>query len=765
MSSDISNYPILSINRNNTFFDSIFLKKIQDVINNAESEYVQNNNIIESGKITQRRRIVNDYIVPLSYLIYSFIYTKYYNYQLKTQMILENKLYYSMFGYIFKHNNPVIKKVNVNLYNYFKNEKVVDNSYISHTDIIDQKKKIATFLESTIIPKMKDDNDYKLFEKYNSILDYFNKITLDTVNIIKNLKVIIEKINLKKTNDLLKYFKGFKLDGINSLNKTDELYKKINDFITKMLEKNTNKFTKVNFISIFNDLSSEKQDNFNDYEEYYYKLLDTYKNMIKKIEFINTQIIELNNEDNLIYYDNINLYSLVSSYKKYYSEYIARKKIKDDIDNKIINIKTIKLSIDQKIEVYEELFSNNKNINSNKKIKNGLYLAKIDEINKKINYNIEKLKTQSIKSNDNVHFTQLLNYFIKCFIINENIENNYIKIIFSKNSQNNNIINIKENITELQKNKIIFNNLFKDYKKINKNSENKNLEKKEKENILKLDSINILIKSYEKNINSSTIDSNIKQLESKISTTNDQLKDAKKDLEEIEKKKDRIENIKDKINLKNFIEDNNIKKLKTKKESEIKKLEKDINELNTEIESYKDLISQAKLKGNQRLILSYKSEIKIFEIEIEKKNEKKESIEKEISKLESISNIIKKKGTILTNKNIDEINSINKSMKKNVKKELILLIKPIEDNYLKDNSSSSSDFSSKNIYKRIFIILNYYNRASINKEKDIDKFKKELTNLKNNKNIKKIKKYKIDIYSEIKVNLEDIFFINKRKKT
>ena len=564
MSSDILNYPILNTNKNNTFYDSIFLKRIQNVINNAENKIVKTNMIIDNGKIIQEKRIINDYIVPLSYLIYSFIYTKYYNYQLKIQMIFENKLYYSMFGYVFKHNNPVIKKVNVNLYNYFKNEKVDDDSELSHDDIIEQKEAIVEFLDSTIIPKMKEDNDYKLFEKYNSILDYFYKITLDIINIIKNLKEIIKKVDPKKINDLLQYFKGLIIDDINSLNtnvistnKTDKSYKKINDFLSKKIFSNKIfiEFIKVNFISIFNDLSSEKQDNFNDYEEYYYKLLDIYKNMIKKIEFINTQIIELNNEDNLIYYDNINLYSLFSSYKKYYDEYIKKKNIKNDIDNKIINIKNIKLNIEQKIDTYKELFSNNKNNSTNnKKKKTELYLEKINEINKKIKNSIEFLLPNTdpiINRKNNVSFNQLVKYFIQCFSINEKIENYYIDIIFSKNSKNN--IYIKEDIIKLQENKIRFNNLFKDYKKLNKNSENKNLEKKEKENILKVDSINILIKSYEKNINSSTFDSNIKQLESKISNTNDQLKDAKKDLEEIEKKKDRIEKIKKNIDIKLII--------------------------------------------------------------------------------------------------------------------------------------------------------------------------------------------------------------------
>ena len=69
-------------------------------------------------------------------------------------MIVENKLYYSMFGYVFKHNNPVIKKVNVNLYNYFKNEVLSDDSELSLKIILDQKEDIATFLDNIIISKI-----------------------------------------------------------------------------------------------------------------------------------------------------------------------------------------------------------------------------------------------------------------------------------------------------------------------------------------------------------------------------------------------------------------------------------------------------------------------------------------------------------------------------------------------------------------------------------------------------------------------------------
>lgn len=595
-------YPILNNYTNNTFFNNNFLTKYENVINNVKNEIVKTENIKENNIPIHKERILNDYLVPLSYLIYSFIYTKYYNYQLKNQMMLENKLYYSMFGYVFQHSNPVIKKVNVNLYHYFKTEKSSDNSEITLDTIIDQKRKIATFLDSTIIPKMKDDNDYKLFEKYNIILDYFNKITLDVINIIINLKNIITIIydTSTPTNNNLNYFKGLNIDSIKSLNtdflstdidKYNTLYNKIYNFYVNILINKDSKSNEFNFINIFNKLSIEKQNKFNEYEEYYYKLLEIYKSILKKIELVNIQIVKLDNNDNLIYYDSINLFLIASLYKKYYEEYKNKNKEKKEIDDKIIIIKNIKLNIEQKIEIYEELFYNNKNINNiNKKIKNKLYFDKIKKVDLKLDDNIKNIinnfdpKSNSI---DNVTFNVLLNYFILSFKINEEIERNYIDVIFNKNI--NNVINIKQKIIDLQEYKIRFNNLFKDYKKLNKNSETKNLEKKEKENNLKLENIDILIKSSQKNIKSITITSNINKLEQDIIDKNNELKNANKDLKELKIEKTKIESIKDTIDIQKLISINRNEIENTSKiERSLKEINSKIIDLQTKINNKKE---------------------------------------------------------------------------------------------------------------------------------------------------------------------------------
>ena len=830
MSSDIlKDYPILANYKNNTFFDNEFLKRIQSVINSTKNNIVKTNKIKNNGIKIHKERIVNDYIIPLSYLIYSFIYTKYYNYQVKNQMMSENRLYYSMFGYVFKHNNPVIKKVNVNLYNYFKNEDLSSTSEITLDIIITQKEPIIIFLDSTVIPKMKEDNDYKLFEKYNIILDYFNKITLDVINIIKNLKLIIEKIKPETSNTALTYFNTLELGDLNSLN-TDllsisnineihNLYKKINDFYKTKIVDLADKSSKVNFISIFNDISIEKQSNkFNQYEENYYKLLDIYKNMIKKIEFINTQIIELDNKDNLIYYDNINLFIIASSYQKYYDEYIKKEKIKNDINSKIVNIKNIKLYIEQKIDTYKELFYNNKNnSNTNKKIKTDLYLEKIDEINEKINKNLESLldkkknnavnsaknsktsnisEASKINSKNNVNFNDFLKYFILSFQVNEQIEKNYIKVIYknSKNSKNSNI-NIKEYLSKLQSYKIIFNNLFKDYKKLDKNSEAKNLEKKEKENILKLESIKIRIKSSEKNINSSTIDSNISQLESKIITTNDQLKTATKDLEEIEIEKTKIENIKNSIDIQKLITNNNKKKIladKDLKEKELDKKRENINSLeknkgkeekekNDKEDKLNKINSINKKKNNKiaklkseldeenKKLVSINNELKTFYNDLISFKTAKNSLLKEQDRLKKESEKNKEELKNL-NKRLEENDKDMKSLKEKIKK-INIEIKnkndEIDDLNIELSKSTITNDEKDKINKTIKIItrkleqdnkqLVEYNEDKNNLEKNIEEINKKIDEL--NK-----KTYKIENIEKLK-NIESELLKKEQKKS
>ena len=206
-------------------------------------------------------------------------------------------------------------------------------------------------------------------------------------------------------------------------------------------------------------------------------------------------------------------------------------------------------------------------------------------------------------------------------------------------------------------------------------------------------------------------------------------------------------------------------------DSDIKKFEKEINELESKINTDAKKQIKKEIKSNKNKIEDEIIKIEKFitekNIELNKLNKEKEDLLKEKEKKESI----KKISNTIYNKNLNLINTIYNNIKKRGKtideKKLINKYdsyEAIEEIYLKD-SSSTSDFTSKNIYRRIFIILNYYNKAYDNKSKDIQKLKNELTNLKNNKNSKKIKKYIFDMYNEIKENLENISTSIKEEKS
>ena len=62
----------------------------------------------------QKKLLISNYIIPLAYLIYSYIYTKFFNFQIKKNIQIENDLNYEMYRFFFDHNNPIIKKINVN---------------------------------------------------------------------------------------------------------------------------------------------------------------------------------------------------------------------------------------------------------------------------------------------------------------------------------------------------------------------------------------------------------------------------------------------------------------------------------------------------------------------------------------------------------------------------------------------------------------------------------------------------------------------------
>jgi len=101
------------------------------------------------------------YIIPLVYLIYSYVYIKFNKQQKLRIMYRETKLTYEMYAFLFDRRNPVIKKVNVYFHETFKKEdkiQSVDDKKLLGP-MIDNKKQIIDFLQF-VEQQIIAENDY-----------------------------------------------------------------------------------------------------------------------------------------------------------------------------------------------------------------------------------------------------------------------------------------------------------------------------------------------------------------------------------------------------------------------------------------------------------------------------------------------------------------------------------------------------------------------------------------------------------------------------
>lgn len=571
----LKNYPILK--KDSTFFDDKFLLKLQEETNKIKEEYIITNQIKNESKEIHKQRIAMDYIIPLCYLIYSFIYTKYFSYQIKIQYDLENKVYFSMFNYMFSHNNPVIKKVNVNLYKLFKksNDEDEDKDKIDYNDIVQRQNENIKFLDNIIKTIRNESNYEESLKKYVVIVDNFNKIIID----IGKLSKLFESIEKKTDN-----FTAFKTSPPppppspqppqqsvllpNFSSSIGKYIYQIIDEIKKKAQENSYNFTNIkkdlqnynkydtNLADILDSISINRQkdeDKFILYKDDYNICVNIYKNIIKKIQLINNEIVELNTDNKLIEYDDITLENIFNYYNIFFAkkEDINRQKVSED--NYIKAIKEyLRPYIEQKIDIYNELLNNktfNKNNNKTKKIKIKSYLKNVNSINEKI---IAMLNNNSISSSssgpsspsisssisiatqtNNYNkiegfdpITELFNPYFETLKKTTKFENAYINIIFINITKNvntkkdiTNEIN-KETIVKMEELKLEFNQKFREYKKSDKNIDFiKYLEIKAKQNKNILDDIEVLISSTNKNtLNTRLIDSINKKLDGEETT-------------------------------------------------------------------------------------------------------------------------------------------------------------------------------------------------------------------------------------------------------
>ena len=168
------NFCILESDQSN-FFTEQYLNKLNDYIN-ALSKMVKTNSIIQ--KNLHKNRLIKYYIVPISYLLYSYAYIKYQKERFFKEIFFQNKLNYDMqVNYVYNYKNPVIKKVNVYFYKKYENLK---SSGIFELD--EQSKMIL--------------KDGKITNLFINELNNYNKILVYDTNIdnIKQLQNIIDKL-------------------------------------------------------------------------------------------------------------------------------------------------------------------------------------------------------------------------------------------------------------------------------------------------------------------------------------------------------------------------------------------------------------------------------------------------------------------------------------------------------------------------------------------------------------------------------------------
>ena len=502
-------YPIYNYSIN--FYNDIFMNDIYNIINERRNDVRTNfiklepnkiGNKIEENKIKkvkdkQQERIIKDYLIPLSYLIYSYIYQKFYVVQQRKDIILENKLNYKMYQYFFSHKNPIIKKVNVYFYNIYnnllpnnnKNNKNSKNKFNSNKDLILPKE-----IEQYIIPEIrKGKTKDELIAFLNEVS---NKISIndDTIiilkNIINNLNILDKKIIdiTKIITDILNKIKNKYTDDYNKIigiiKTADELlidkaidilsYNEIKDFDLFVLYKNDYDkiflkykdiyriLTKINQ-NILNIYLSEEESNFFIIEEDVSKnkidsYIDFYKRKKKSIE-----------DENKIYNNTVDINNILNSFfndeKELIKEYFNSINNEKEFNNYLNEINIVKKNIN--INIYKLIY----NLNG-KPINNSIITKNINEIfNNIIDIDID------IDNNKNLLF-KILSYIYISILYEENYEFNYFLNIFNLLKYDNDfdfksIIISNDKISDIIKDyKFKYNNVYREYKKNSNNNNN-----------------------------------------------------------------------------------------------------------------------------------------------------------------------------------------------------------------------------------------------------------------------------------------------------
>jgi hypothetical protein len=433
------NFKILNTQSIN-LYNELFYKKLQD--------FIENNKIIialirikPEQRTEQQNRLIKNYVIPLSYLLYSYAYIKYQKKMNLKELMLRNKREYDiMNNFMFNYHNPVIKKTNVFFHNKFEG--------IKNNNVEDFKQIIDGTIANMFIEQLENYNKELLI--YDGVTSIFDKIIKYIEYINSELEIIDNKI---KTNDKTKTLKNI-LDLIYGNYSNTRITNRTN--ILQLVSK-INNIKNIND-TLFNLNKIAKDISFMYYKEYkIYLYFDAETLTYEQLNIIKNNINSLNNKHNK-YLDikdkNINIIKLLKIKSILINEYniIIKKSLESiNYNKKIVNYKS-------QIEKYlTEIENNDKNILSD--------IININKINTTNNFLYNslsyyiKLEYNYLKKLENKNESISI---IKDFKLNESISIlNAYKINFEKNNfnKNNSIIYDKyiKNIN-IEKNRLIDNN-------------------------------------------------------------------------------------------------------------------------------------------------------------------------------------------------------------------------------------------------------------------------------------------------------------------
>jgi hypothetical protein len=388
------------INRIN-IFKKMFKKK--NPLNN--DQYVKTGNLKNNNKNTQIDRMVDNYMIPLSYLVYGYIYTKYTDIEREKRNLKNNEIAFNMFKYFFDHKNPAIIRANAYYYLRFQKEnEELERGNSNNIYLFDYLKTYKTdmnnFLDGYILTYINtyfDVNDE--YENLKNIDIEFSKMKVNLFRIIKDFIKI--KSNIKSVSGSASGSASGTVSAPapasgKSNNKNKKIINMLNAFKNyNSINENTFKgiigSSNINTKKIFDIVKSILDLNENiiiNNEKEIINILDNFNEIQESVNKINEYILNLNGKNELLIFEDISINYYFDKYKKYnemYNEIQGKKKNQNELIEKINIIKRNNIG---QIELYEDLFKE-------------LYKPKTEKNSKKISKyfeNVQKYYEEIIKN-------------------------------------------------------------------------------------------------------------------------------------------------------------------------------------------------------------------------------------------------------------------------------------------------------------------------------------------------------------------------------